>query len=181
MIFAVTILGCGLSGGVTRWGDCDPSNPKNRRRCSILVVRTAPDGEMTRVLVDSGPDLREQLLAADVTRVDGVLDTHEHADHIHGIDDLRPLFPANCKRVDIYTDDRPYSATPAARAGSASTRSITLPRRARSWTRKLARCCTGRTAGERITAALGHLRPPRRADDDGRFTFITRSNCASNF
>jgi phosphoribosyl 1,2-cyclic phosphate phosphodiesterase len=110
MTFAVTILGCGFSGGVPRpgtgWGNCDPANPKNRRRrCSILVDRTAPDGQMTRVLVDSGPDLREQLLSADVSRIDGVLYTHEHADHIHGIDDLRALFLATRKRVDVYADE----------------------------------------------------------------------------
>jgi phosphoribosyl 1,2-cyclic phosphate phosphodiesterase len=57
------------------------------------------------VLVDTGPDLREQLLSADVTRVDGVLYTHEHADHIHGIDDLRGLFLTNRKRVDVYADE----------------------------------------------------------------------------
>jgi phosphoribosyl 1,2-cyclic phosphate phosphodiesterase len=110
MTFVVTILGCGFSGGVPRpgsgWGNCDPSNPKNRRRrCSILVDRTGADGRQTRVLVDTGPDLREQLLAADVRHADGVLYTHEHADHIHGIDDLRALFLANRKRVDVYADE----------------------------------------------------------------------------
>src|SRR3974390_217652 len=110
MTFAVTILGCGYSGGVPRpgtgWGNCDPVNPKNRRRrCSILVAPTRPDGPQTRVLVDPGPDLRAQLLSADVTHVDGVLYTHEHADHIHGIDDLRALFIAHKKRVDVYADE----------------------------------------------------------------------------
>src|SRR5262249_21613784 len=81
MTFAVTILGCGFSGGVPRpgsgWGHCDPSNPKNRRRrCSVVVDRAAPDGQKTRVLVDTGPDLREQLLDADVRHIDGVLYTH---------------------------------------------------------------------------------------------------------
>jgi phosphoribosyl 1,2-cyclic phosphate phosphodiesterase len=94
MTLAVTILGCGFSGGVPRpafgWGACDPNNPKNRRRrCSILIERTAPEGGRTRVLVDTSPDLREQLLEARVDSLDGVLYTHEHADHIHGIDDLR--------------------------------------------------------------------------------------------
>jgi phosphoribosyl 1,2-cyclic phosphate phosphodiesterase len=106
---AVTILGCGFSGGVPRpgqgWGACDPDNPKNRRRrCSILVDRTAPGGEKTRVLVDTSPDLREQLLDADVNWLDGVLFTHEHADHTHGIDDLRGLFIRHRRRVDIYAD-----------------------------------------------------------------------------
>lgn len=98
MTLAVRILGCGSSGGVPRlgegapfWGECDPDEPKNRRsRCSILVTRKAQDGE-TRVLVDSSPDLREQLLAARIGRLDGVLITHDHADQTHGMDDLRVL------------------------------------------------------------------------------------------
>jgi phosphoribosyl 1,2-cyclic phosphate phosphodiesterase len=110
MTLAATILGCGFSGGVPRpgtgWGACDPKNPKNRRRrCSLLVERTAPDGGQTRVLVDTSPDLREQLLDADVNWIDAVLYTHEHADHIHGIDDLRALFIAHRRRVDIYVDE----------------------------------------------------------------------------
>lgn len=96
----VDILGCGSSGGVPRlggsdevgnWGNCDPDNPKNRRRrCSILVRRKSANGE-TRVLVDTSPDLREQLLAARVARLDAVLITHDHADQTHGIDDLRAI------------------------------------------------------------------------------------------
>jgi phosphoribosyl 1,2-cyclic phosphate phosphodiesterase len=110
MTLAVTILGCGFSGGVPRpgfgWGACDPKNPKNRRRrCSILVDRTAPDGGRTRVLVDTSPDLREQLLDADVEHLDGVLFTHEHADHLHGIDDLRALFLRHKRPVDVYVDE----------------------------------------------------------------------------
>ncbi len=88
----VRILGCGTSSGVPRigndWGDCDPTNPRNRRtRVSILVEH---DG--TRILVDSGPDMREQLLAAGVGTIDAVIWTHEHADHVFGIDDLRQVF-----------------------------------------------------------------------------------------
>lgn len=87
----VTILGCGGSLGVPmvggQWGSCDPANPRNRRRRPSILVET--DG--TRLLVDTSPDLREQLLDAAVDRLDGVLFTHIHADHIHGIDDLRPL------------------------------------------------------------------------------------------
>lgn len=108
-ILTFTILGCGSSGGVPRvgqgWGVCDPANPRNRRRrCSMLVERLGPGGKTT-VLVDTSPDLREQLIGAGVTHVDGVLFTHEHADHTHGIDDLRPLAILHRKRVDIYADD----------------------------------------------------------------------------
>ncbi|HZP77065.1 MAG TPA: MBL fold metallo-hydrolase [Pseudolabrys sp.] len=108
MTLTVTILGCGSSGGVPRpalgWGVCDPSNPKNRRRrTSILVDRGS--GPRTRVLVDTSPDLREQLLEAQVDWLDGVLYTHEHADHTHGIDDLRGLFMRHRKRVDVYLDE----------------------------------------------------------------------------
>ena len=91
----LTILGCGSSAGVPRvgqgWGACDPANPRNRRRrCSVLVERFGAGGATT-VLIDTSPDLREQLIDAGVKRLDGVLMTHPHADHTHGIDDLRPL------------------------------------------------------------------------------------------
>ncbi len=110
MTLAVTILGCGSSGGVPRvgsgWGACDPVNPKNRRRrCSILVERIGRRGR-TAVLVDTSPDLREQLLSRNVTSLDGVLFTHEHADHTHGIDDLRPLAIHMRRCIDIWTDDK---------------------------------------------------------------------------
>ena len=90
----LTVLGCGTSFGVPRiggdWGACDPAEPRNRRRrVSILVEH---DG--TRLLVDTGPDLREQLLDAGVARLDAVFWTHDHADHCHGIDDLRAVFHA---------------------------------------------------------------------------------------
>jgi phosphoribosyl 1,2-cyclic phosphate phosphodiesterase len=108
MSLTFTILGCGSSMGSPRvalgWGACDPNNPKNRRRrCSLLVERSGPDGR-TRVLVDCTPDLRQQLLDAEVDWLDGVLFTHEHADHTHGIDDLRPLFLNKRRRVDVYMD-----------------------------------------------------------------------------
>ena len=95
MTLKFTILGCGSSGGVPRpalgWGDCNPNNHKNRRRrTSLLVERRASPG-VTRILVDTSPDLREQLIDADVDWLDAVLFTHEHADHTHGIDDLRAL------------------------------------------------------------------------------------------
>jgi phosphoribosyl 1,2-cyclic phosphate phosphodiesterase len=88
----IRILGCGTSSGVPRigndWGDCDPAEPKNRRRrVSILV-----EHEGTRILVDTGPDLREQLLDARLTQLSAVIWTHDHADHCHGIDDLRQLY-----------------------------------------------------------------------------------------
>lgn len=121
MSLTFTILGCGSSMGVPRvalgWGNCDPANPKNRRRrCSLLVERTGPEGRRTRVLVDCSPDLRLQLLDAEVDWIDGVLLTHEHADHTHGIDDLRPLFVARRHRVSVYMDE-PTSRAMHARFG----------------------------------------------------------------
>ena len=114
MTISVTILGCGFSGGVPRpgsgWGACNPGNAKNRRRrASILVERTAPDGGKTRILVDTSPDLREQLLDAQVDWLDGVFFTHEHADHTHGIDDLRGLVIHRRRRVDVYVDEPTWS------------------------------------------------------------------------
>lgn len=110
MSLTYTILGCGSSMGVPRvalgWGACDPNNPKNRRRrCSLLVTQTDEAGHCTRLLVDVTPDCREQLLDAAVDWLDGVLITHEHADHTHGIDDLRPLYVARRRYVDIYLDE----------------------------------------------------------------------------
>jgi phosphoribosyl 1,2-cyclic phosphate phosphodiesterase len=103
-----TILGCGSSGGVPRigndWGICDPNEIRNRRRRCALLIEAWQDGisEPTRVLIDTGVDLREQLLDAKVDRVDAVFYTHEHADHTHGIDDLRVLALHNRRRVDVY-------------------------------------------------------------------------------
>ena len=105
----ITILGCASSAGVPRvaqgWGECDPNNPKNRRRRCAILVEKQGEREPTRLLVDAGPDLREQLIAADVHRVDAVLLTHAHADHIHGLDDLRPLTMAMHRKIDCYLDD----------------------------------------------------------------------------
>jgi phosphoribosyl 1,2-cyclic phosphate phosphodiesterase len=105
---ALTILGCGSSGGVPRvaqgWGACDPNNPRNRRRrCSVLLEQAGAG--LTQVLVDCSPDLRQQLLDAEVVRLDGVLMTHSHADHTHGMDDLRPLFIAMRRRIDVHMDE----------------------------------------------------------------------------
>jgi len=100
----ITILGCGGSTGIpivgVGWGACDPKNPKNRRlRPSILV-----ENGSTTVLVDTSPDLRQQLLNAQVSRLDGVLYTHYHADHLHGIDDLRPVNRAMNAPLDMFAD-----------------------------------------------------------------------------
>ncbi len=108
MSLRLTILGCGSSGGVPRvaqgWGACDPGERKNqRRRCSALVERIGGGGK-TIVLVDVGPDLRWQLIDAEVARLDAVLLTHPHADHTHGIDDLRPLTIASRRMIDIHMD-----------------------------------------------------------------------------
>jgi phosphoribosyl 1,2-cyclic phosphate phosphodiesterase len=121
MSLTFTILGCGSSMGVPRvalgWGSCDPNNPKNRRRrCALLVERASAQGHVTRALVDCTPDLRLQLLEAEVDWLDGVLFTHEHADHTHGIDDLRPLFVHKRQRVNVWLDE-PTSRAMHARFG----------------------------------------------------------------
>jgi phosphoribosyl 1,2-cyclic phosphate phosphodiesterase len=108
MTLTATLLGCGSSGGVPRigfgWGSCDPAEPRNRRRrCSLLLEREEASGRTT-VLIDTGPDMRQQLLDAAVDWVDGVLYTHEHADHTHGIDDLRVLAINKRRRVDVHAD-----------------------------------------------------------------------------
>ncbi|WP_417709310.1 MBL fold metallo-hydrolase [Roseibium aggregatum] len=109
MTLTLTILGCGSSGGVPRvgndWGDCDPTEPKNRRgRCALLVEKRV-DNKCTTVLIDSGPDIRSQLLTANVKHLDAVLYTHSHADHLHGIDDLRAFWVQSGERVPVYMDD----------------------------------------------------------------------------
>jgi phosphoribosyl 1,2-cyclic phosphate phosphodiesterase len=102
----LTILGCGTSSGVPRigddWGACDPNEPRNRRtRASILV-----QSKTTTILVDTGPDMRAQLLTAGVSKIDAVLWTHEHADHTHGIDDLRQIFHLSQEAVPCYARER---------------------------------------------------------------------------
>lgn len=98
----IRILGSGTSSGVPRiggdWGQCDPAEPRNRRtRVSALV-----EHEDTRILVDTGPDMREQLLAAGTAKIDAVIWTHDHADHLHGIDDLRQVYHALGRPVQGY-------------------------------------------------------------------------------
>lgn len=103
-----TILGCGSSGGVPRlgghWGDCDPSEPRNmRRRCSLLIEQSTEAGT-TNVLIDTSPDLRAQLLDAGIGQLHGVVYTHAHADHTHGLDDLRMIVINMRKRLPVYAD-----------------------------------------------------------------------------
>lgn len=104
-----TVLGCGSSPGTPRiigdWGNCDPDNPRNRRtRTAAMVERVAEDGGVTRVVIDTGPDFRAQMLAAGVQRIDAVIYTHPHADHIHGIDDLRGYWLEQRRLLDIHAD-----------------------------------------------------------------------------
>ena len=106
MTLMLTILGCGSSAGVPRpalgWGKCDPHNPKNRRhRCSLLVEQSAKQGT-TRIVIDTSPDLREQLIEAHVDHIDAVFLTHEHADQTHGIDDLRSVVLHQRRRIPLY-------------------------------------------------------------------------------
>jgi phosphoribosyl 1,2-cyclic phosphate phosphodiesterase len=106
MTLVLTILGCGSSAGVPRpalgWGACDPKNPKNRRRrCSLLVEKSGVSG-VTRVVIDTSPDLREQLIDANVDHIDAVFLTHEHADQTHGMDDLRSVVLYQRRRIPTY-------------------------------------------------------------------------------
>ena len=98
------MLGCGTSSGVPRiggdWGDCDPADPRNRRTRASIAIQT----KTTTILVDTGPDMRTQLLAAGIGALDAVIWTHEHADHTHGIDDLRQLFHARGAPIPGYAD-----------------------------------------------------------------------------
>jgi phosphoribosyl 1,2-cyclic phosphate phosphodiesterase len=109
MSLTLTILGCGSSAGVPRpalgWGACDPNNPKNRRRrCSLLVEETNGQGT-TRIVIDTSPDLREQLIDAKVDHIDAVFLTHEHADQTHGIDDLRSVVLHQRRRIPVYLNE----------------------------------------------------------------------------
>ncbi|MHC5307286.1 MBL fold metallo-hydrolase [Bartonella sp. LJL80] len=112
--YKFTILGCGSSPGVPRpngdWGDCDPSNAKNRRfRTSLLVERISVSGSKTTIVIDTGPDFRSQMIRANVQLLDGVVYTHAHADHIHGIDDLRSYVIGQKRLMDIYADHATFA------------------------------------------------------------------------
>lgn len=105
----VTVLGCGGAGGVplvgNDWGVCDPGEPKNRRRRVSILIEDGPDKtNPTRLMVDTSPDLREQMLDAAVKRLDGVIFTHNHADHVHGVDDLRQFNRGQRMVIPAYTD-----------------------------------------------------------------------------
>jgi phosphoribosyl 1,2-cyclic phosphate phosphodiesterase len=109
MTLTLTILGCGSSAGVPRpalgWGKCDPNNPRNRRRrCSLLAERNSGQGT-TRIVIDTSPDLREQLIDAEVDHIDAVFLTHEHADQTHGIDDLRSVVLHQRRRIPVYLNE----------------------------------------------------------------------------
>lgn len=98
----VTVLGCGAAGGVPLasgdWGDCDPTAPRNRRRRPSILIQTGGH----RIVVDTGPDFREQMLAVGGGRVDAILYTHAHADHTHGIDDIRTFNWSQSAPIDAY-------------------------------------------------------------------------------
>src|SRR5258707_11433848 len=99
----VTIRGCGASWGVPAigpdWGRCDPADPRNRRRRGSLLV----ESRGRTILIDTSPDLREQLIDARVSRLDAVLLTHAHADHLHGIDDLRMISQRAGHAIPVYS------------------------------------------------------------------------------
>ncbi len=105
----VTILGCGNSTGVPAvgnyWGACDPDDPKNRRLRPCALIEAGD----SKLVIDTGPDFREQLCAADVNNVDAILYTHEHGDHTHGIDDLRVLAFRNKKQIPVYGNEQTLS------------------------------------------------------------------------
>ncbi|MEE2953491.1 MAG: MBL fold metallo-hydrolase [Pseudomonadota bacterium] len=108
----LTILGCSSSPGVPRihgdWGACDPNNPKNRRtRTAALIERISARGR-TVVAIDCGPDFRQQMLAAKVKRLDAIMLTHAHADHIHGIDDMRSFAQSQGAQIPVYAETETF-------------------------------------------------------------------------
>ena len=106
----LTLLGTGSSGGVPRigndWGVCDPDEPRNRRTrcCALLTQHNLQNDKQTRILIDTSPDLREQLLTADVDQLDGLVYTHDHADQCHGIDDVRVVAMRMKRRLMTFMD-----------------------------------------------------------------------------
>jgi phosphoribosyl 1,2-cyclic phosphate phosphodiesterase len=114
-LLRVTILGCGSSGGVPRingdWGACDPREPKNARtRCGLLVQRwqgeERAEAAATNVLIDTSPDLRAQILRTGIAHVDAAILSHDHADQVHGIDDLRAFALVGRRRIPVWMDAR---------------------------------------------------------------------------
>lgn len=111
-LLRLTILGCSSSPGVPRifgdWGNCDPKEPKNRRtRCAALIERIGANGTTT-VAIDCGPDFRQQMISAEVDRLDAILLTHPHADHIHGIDDIRSFMQNQRMQIPVHADRDTY-------------------------------------------------------------------------
>ena len=106
----ITMLGCGTSVGVPSlgilgWGKCNPNNPKNiRQRSSVLIQENG-----FNILIDAGPDVRNQLLGAKIEKIDAVLITHTHSDHISGLHELRPFFFGNRKNIPIYGNKKSIS------------------------------------------------------------------------
>ena len=105
----ITVLGCGDSAGVPRiggdWGRCDPNNPKNRRTRPSIMVQS----DTTTIVVDTGPDFGLQLTRENIKTIDGVLYTHDHSDHVSGIDDLRVIRGRMDKNMPVFMDDRTYT------------------------------------------------------------------------
>jgi phosphoribosyl 1,2-cyclic phosphate phosphodiesterase len=110
MAGSLTILGSGSSGGVPRignvWGLCDPDEPRNRRRRCSVLLRVAGEAGETRVLIDTSPDLRDQMLSTGTDMLDAVLYTHEHADHTHGIDELRAFHIRQRHLIPVWADEK---------------------------------------------------------------------------
>ena len=133
------------------WGACDPDEPRNRRtRCALLLERYQAGDKPTRVLVDTGPDMRAQLLAADVDFIDAVIYTHAHADHTHGIDDLRVFCLKTQQLVDTYAARRPRRISSAPSA-------IASPRRPAAAIRRSSSTLRCRRSAVTIAGAGGPL------------------------